>query len=176
MSAGSASRVAALASYRLISSRSVSSDSNRSSWLCSSSADRPAAGSIWSLVPNSTSAAILIVVSGVRSSCETSETNWRCTWDRSSSSCSFSCRLAAISLNEVASAASSSVPRTSIRSFRCPADSRHAPCAACRTGTTTHRVTSQEMAASRNTAAIPTSSIVRWMDAIVCCSAVSGKK
>ncbi len=32
-----------MASYRLISSRSVSSDSNRSSWLCSSSADRPAA-------------------------------------------------------------------------------------------------------------------------------------
>ena len=39
-STGSASRVAALASYRLISSRSVSSDSNRSSWLWSSSADR----------------------------------------------------------------------------------------------------------------------------------------
>ncbi|OLT33772.1 hypothetical protein BJF79_07645 [Actinomadura sp. CNU-125] len=45
MSSDSASRVAAPASCRLISSRSPSRASNRSSWLCSSSAERPTAAS-----------------------------------------------------------------------------------------------------------------------------------
>ena len=44
-STGSASSTAAPASKRLISSRSASSDSNRSSWVCSSSAERAVAGS-----------------------------------------------------------------------------------------------------------------------------------
>ncbi len=116
----SASKVAAPASYLLISSRSTSSDSNRSSWLCSSSADRAAAWSRSSRDSNSRSAAILMVASGVRSSCDTSETNCRCTLDSSSSSRSWRCRLAAISLNEVASAARSSTPSTRMRSVQVP--------------------------------------------------------
>ena len=129
-----------------------------------------------SFTPNNTSDAILMVVSGVRSSCETSDTNWRCTCDRSSSSASFSCRLAAISLNDLASAASSSMPRTSIRSLSAPAASFRAPWEASRTGITTQRVTSQAMAASKNTTATPTSNRVRCMLAMLCCSATRGKK
>ena len=151
MSTSSASRVAAPASNLLISSRSTSSDSNRSSWLCSSSTDRPPAASSSARASKSRSAAILMVDSGVRSSCETSETNCRCTLDSSSSSRSLPCRLAAISLNDVASAARSSTPCTCIRSPRCPADTRWAAWAACRTGSTTHRVTSDAIAASSTT-------------------------
>src|SRR6202044_3518695 len=108
---------------------------------------------------NSKSAAILMVASGVRSSCDTSETNCRWTLDSSSSSRSLPCRLDAISLNEVASAARSSTPSTRMRSSRCPADSRWAAWAACRTGSTTQRVTSDAIAASstaRDCPSLPT--------------------
>ena len=85
MSVGSTSSTAAPASNRLISSRSVSSASNRSSSSCSSSADRATAGSKSERESWMRSPAIRIVVSGVRSSCETSETNRCCTRERSSS-------------------------------------------------------------------------------------------
>ena len=81
-----------------------------------------------------------------------------------------------MSLKDVASAARSSVPRTCIRSSRWPVDSRWAPCAACRTGTTTHRVTSEAIAASRKTSARPTTMMVRWTSARVCCSWLSGNR
>ncbi len=75
---GSVVSVTEPASYRLISSRSASSRSNRSVCVCSSSTVRdvgPGKSSRW---PYSTSPASRIVVSGVRSSCETSETNRCC--------------------------------------------------------------------------------------------------
>ena len=173
-STSSASRVAAPASNRLISSRSTSSDSNRSSWLCSSSTDRPAAASSSARTSKSRSAAILMVDSGVLSSCDTSETNCRCTLDRSSSSRSLPCRLAAISLNDVARAARSSTPCTCIRSPRCPADTRWAASAACRTGSTTHRVTSEAIAASSTMTARATPTRTRCTSIKVACCWVNG--
>src|SRR5215472_14002906 len=175
-STSSASRVAAFASYLLISSKSTSRDSNLPSWLSSNSAERRVCGSSSSLASNSRSAAILMVVRGVRSSCDTSETNCRCTCDKSSSSPIFSWRLAAISLNDLASAATSSLPRTASRSPRLPVDSSCAPWAARATGTTTHLVSSQAMPASRNNSAMPTRTSVRstWSSSI--CTWVSGKK
>ena len=95
-SVGSVSRTAAPASYRLISSRSASSASNRSSWVCRISALRSIAGSNSARASCRTSAAIRTVVSGVRSSCETSETKRRCTRERSSSWRICRCRLVAI--------------------------------------------------------------------------------
>ena len=91
----------------------------------------------------STSPAIRTVVSGVRSSCETSETKRRCTRVSSSSWRIWRCRLVAIWLNDVASRARSSSPRTRSRSSSCPAASRSATRRASRTGVTTCRVTSQ---------------------------------
>ncbi len=79
-----------------------------------------------------------------------------------------------MSLNEVASAARSSAPPTTIRSSSLPADSRCAARAACRTGSTTHRVTSEAIAASSATSAIPTPMSVVWTSCRVCCSSVSG--
>ncbi len=64
----------------------MSSSSKRSSSADSSSVLRAASGSKSSRCPYRTSAAIRTVVSGVRSSWETSETNCCCTWERSSSS------------------------------------------------------------------------------------------
>ena len=150
-SVGSASSSAAPASYRLISSRSASSASNRSSWACRISALRSTAGSNPFRASCRTSAAIRTVVSGVRSSCDTSETNRRCTRDRSSSWRIWRCRLVAIRLNDAASRARSSSPRTRIRSSSRPAESRSAIRAAIRTGVTTCRVTSQAMPPTRST-------------------------
>ena len=83
------------------------------------------------------SAAIRMVVSGVRSSCETSETNRCWTRDSPSSWRIWVCRLSAISLNDFASRARSSSPRARIRSLSRPEDSRSATTAARRTGLTT---------------------------------------
>ncbi len=73
------------ASSRLISSRSPSSASNRSSSSTSSSVERDSPLGNCSRDACSTSAAIRTVVSGVRSSCETSEVNRRCSSPNSSS-------------------------------------------------------------------------------------------
>ena len=88
-----------------------------------------------------TSTAIRIVVSGVRSSCETSETNRCCTAESPSSWRIWCWRLSAIPLKEVASRARSSSPRAGIRSLSRPAESRWATSLARRTGATTCRVT-----------------------------------
>ncbi len=69
---------------RLISNRSLSSDSKRSSWAWSNSADRATSGLKSARASCSTSEAIRTVVSGVRSSWDTSETKRR--WRRESSS------------------------------------------------------------------------------------------
>ncbi len=152
ISAGSASRIAAPASKRLISSRSASRDSNRSSWFCSSSAERSAAGSPKSSRDSySRSAAIRTVVSGVRSSCETSETKRRWTRESSSSWRIWVCRADPIRLKDSASRAMSSVPETFIRSSSRPSASRSEISAAMRTGVTTCRTTSQEIAPSSST-------------------------
>jgi hypothetical protein len=92
------------------------------------------------------SAAMRTVVSGVRSSCETSATNRRCTRDSSSSSPIFCWRLPAMRLNVCASRACSSSPRTVIRSANSPAANRSATRAASRTGETTWRVMSHTAA------------------------------
>ena len=112
---------------------------------------------------NSTSAAILIVVSGVRSSCETSETNCRCTWDRSSS-CAHLVLQAGRHLVERRGQRGQLVLAADLHPLveAARSASRWRAGAACRTGITTHRVTSQAIAASRNTSASPTSSSVRW--------------
>ena len=102
-----------------------------------------------------TSAAMRIVVSGVRSSCDTSETKRCCTRDSSSSWRIWRARLTAIALNDVARRARSSVPLTFMRSDRLPSASRAAVCEAARTGTTTWRVTSQATNASSRTSRIP---------------------
>ena len=81
-----------------------------------------------------------------------------------------------MSLNDVASAPRSSLPPTAIRSPRWPADSRCAARAACLTGTTTHRVTSEAIAASSATSAIPAPISVVCTICSVCCSLSSGKK
>ena len=87
------------------------------------------------------SPAIRIVVSGVRSSWDTSETN-RC-WNLDKFSIWAICcwMLAAISLNDVASVAMSSSPLAIIRSPNAPAANRWATSAAPRAGATTRRVT-----------------------------------
>ena len=112
------------------SARSTGSKSSRASWM--------------------TSAAIRTVVSGVRSSCETSETNRRCIRDSSSSCWIFSWRFCAILLKASPSRAMSSSPLTFIRSWSRPADSRSAIPAAIRTGVTTCRATSQAIAAEQH--------------------------
>ncbi len=176
MSTESMSSVAAPASYRLISSRSASIDSKRSSWFCMSSAERAAAGSKSSRLSYSRSAAMRTVVSGVRSSWETSDTNCRWTWESSSNWWIFSARLEAISLKEVARRARSSSPRTFSRSDSLPAARRSAAWRVSRTGVTTCRVTSEATAASRSTSVTPTTISHRWTMVRVYTSSVSGKK
>ena len=95
---GSTSSAAAPASKRLISSRSASSASNRSSSPASSSAERATEGSKPTRDSWMRSTAIRIVVSGVRSSCETSETNRCCTADSPSSWRIWDWRLSAIAV------------------------------------------------------------------------------
>ncbi len=84
-SVASTSSAAAPASKRLISSKSDNSDSNRSTSLCNSSAERETDGSKSCRDSWIRSPAIRIVVNGVRSSWDTSETNRCCTRERSSS-------------------------------------------------------------------------------------------
>ena len=143
-STSSISSTAAPASKRLISSRSTSSAlepvelglqqlRGAGRW-----PGRSRARASWS-----TSPAIRTVVSGVRSSWETSATNRRCTRDSSSSCRIWRCRLVAIWLKDVASRARSSSPETRSRSCSWPAASRSATRRAIRTGVTTCRVTSQ---------------------------------
>ena len=175
-STSSRCRTAAPASNRLISSRSVSSSSNRSSSFCSSSADRAVAGSKRSRASCRTSPAIRTVVSGVRSSWETSETKRRCAADMSSSLRICRCRLVAIWLNDSASRAMSSSPRTCIRSSSRPDASRSATRRASRTGVTTCRVTSQDRAATSTSSRAPLVSSARWTRSRVRCSAVIGNR
>ena len=101
------------------------------------------------------SAAIRIVVSGVRSSCETSETKRCCTRDRSSS-CRICRSQAGGHLVEArASRARSSSPRTRIRSSRRPGgELARRSAAACDRATTT-RVTSQATTPTSRTSARP---------------------
>ena len=90
----------------------------------------------------STSPAIRTVVSGVRSSWETSETNVRCTRESSTSWRICDCSASAIWLNDIASRAMSSSPETCIRSSSRPDAIRSATRRASRTGVITCRVTS----------------------------------
>ena len=175
MSMGSALSSAIPASYRLISSRSASSDSNRSSSSTISSVALARCGGKSSRPACSTSAAIRTVVSGVRSSCETSEVNRRCSLPNSSS-CRICTRIAsAIPLNELASVVSSIGPLTGIRSARSPAASLRALDAARRTGRTTCEATSAEISVSARASTMPPTSRVRWTTCTVPCSPASGK-
>ncbi len=140
-SVASRSSAAAPASNRLISSRSVRSASNRSISACSSSAVRATCGAKSPRESCSSSPAIRMVVSGVRSSWETSELKRCWTRERFSSWRIWRCRLSAMPLNAAASRAMSSSPRAVIRSLSRPEESRSATSAARRTGSTTTRVT-----------------------------------
>src|SRR5690606_5486740 len=106
------------ASSREISSRSASRASKRSSSSTSSSVERDRPGGNSSREACSTSAAIRTVVSGVRSSWETSEVNRRCSCPNSSSWVICCLRLSAISLNDSASLATSSSTITDRKSTR----------------------------------------------------------
>ena len=77
------------------------------------------------------------VVSGVRSSCDTSDVNWRCRSPYSSSWRICSDSDSAILLKLTAKRAISSSPSTAIRSRRCPAANRSAIRDADRTGAVT---------------------------------------
>ncbi len=123
-----------------------------------------------------TSAAIRTVVSGVRSSCETSETNRRCIRDSSSSCWILSCRFWAILLKASPSRAMSSSPVTFIRSWRRPAESRSAIPAAIRTGVTTWRTMSQAIAPSSTTTKSPAVARVPLTRARESSSCDSGKR
>ena len=165
---GSVVSVTEPASYRLISSRSASSRSNRSVCVCSSSTVRdvgPGKSSRW---PYSTSPASRIVVSGVRSSCDTSETNRCCMTDSSASSRMRACRLSAMPLKDAASVASSSSPLSGIRTPRSPAARRRLVAAVARIGSMTPRTTTSVMALSRASSAAAPTTPVTCMNASVC--------
>ncbi len=118
-----------------------------------------------------TSAAIRTVVSGVRSSCDTSETNRRCIRDSSSNCWILPCKFCAILLKDSPRRAMSSSPVTFIRSWRMPAASRSEIPAAIRTGVTTCRTTSQAMAPSStttNTPAVASVVVTRLSDFASC--------
>ncbi len=115
-----------------------------------------------------------IVVSGVRSSCETSETNRCCTADSPSSWRIWDCRLSAMPLNDVARRARSSSPRTGIRSLSLPADRRWATPLARRTGVTTWRVTTQATAPTRMVRMMPATTKALPMRSIVATSCSIG--
>ena len=114
------------------------------------------------------SAASRIVVSGVRSSCETSETKRCCTSDRSASSLIWDSMLSAIALNDRPSVASSSSPRTGRRTVSSPAASRALVSAASAIGVVTERRTNQAIPPIRMTSPIPTTHSVTWMNPRVC--------
>ncbi|CNL11792.1 Uncharacterised protein [Mycobacterium tuberculosis] len=101
------------------------------------------------------SAASRIVVSGVLSSCETSDTKRCCTIESSPSSLICASMLSAIALKERPRVASSSSPCTSSRTPRSPAASRALVSAAWTIGVDTVRSTIQEMAATMATSPMP---------------------
>src|SRR6476469_1351423 len=86
------------------------------------------------------------VVSGVRSSWDTSDTNRCCICESVASLVICSCRLAAMWLNEAPRRATSSSPLTTMRSCSWPAASFSDTTAAWLTGLTTLRVTYQAIA------------------------------
>ncbi|CAB4936278.1 unannotated protein [freshwater metagenome] len=172
----SASSTAAPASKREISSRSTRSDSNRSNCACSNSAARAVGASKLARSSNITSAAMRIVVSGVRNSCETSDTNRCCTRDNPSSCLIWRCKLAAMSLNEAASCARSSSPLTRTRSDKKPSENRLAVWAAARTGATTCLVTNQATNARSPTSRTPVATTAPRTRSRVCCSCTSGNR
>jgi hypothetical protein len=124
----------------------------------SSSAERAVCGSNRSRAWNSTLLAICTVVSGVRSSCETSDTNRCCSRDRFSSRRIWLCKLAAIWLNDVLRRAMSSSPLTCMRCSRLPDAYRSAIRRASRTGFSTWRDTSHATPPTISTIARPPSS------------------
>ena len=172
----SSSRTAAPASNRLISSRSASRFSNLSSSSCNSSAARAVTGSKLARASCSTSPAIRTVVSGVRSSWETSETKVRCTRESSTSLRICDCSASAIWLNEVARRAMSSSPETCIRSSSRPDAIRSATRRASRTGVITCRVTSSATPATSRSSSTPAVSSTRRRSSSVCCSSSIGKR
>ena len=93
------------------------------------------------------------VVSGVRNSCDTSDTNCCCTVDSSSSSVILRSSSPAMRFIERARLARSSVPTTAMRSSRWPAANRSAASRAARMGRSTCS------AISHTTATTPTSTI-----------------
>ncbi len=121
------------------------------------------------------SAAIRTVVSGVRSSWLTSEVKRRCRLPNSSSWVIWRCRLSAMSLNDTASRAMSSSPRTGIRSERWPSAKRSAIRDAERTGSTTCRETSSAIPASSTSSTRPPVAMVPRTRVIVLSSLLSGK-
>ena len=162
------------ASWRETSSRSVSRLSKRSSSDSSSSTARLVGASRSSAESEMMSAAIRTVVSGVRSSWETSEVNRFCRSPNSSSWVIWSDRLWAMSLNAMARRATSSSPRMTIRSLRWPLAKRWAIEAACRTGSTTCRATIHAIAADSTMIARPAVATIPRMMPRVCSSAMSG--
>ena len=80
-----------------------------------------------------------------------------------------------MSLNDTASRAMSSSPRTGIRSDRCPSANRSAIRDADRTGTTTWRETSSAIPASSTSSTAPPVIIVPRTSWMVACSFFSGK-
>ena len=80
-----------------------------------------------------------------------------------------------MSLNDTASRAMSSSPRTGMRSDRWPSAKRSAIRDADRTGTTTWRETSSAMPASRSSSTTPPVAIVLRTRVMVACSLASGK-
>ena len=120
------------------------------------------------------SAAMRTVVSGVRSSWDTSEVNWRC---KLPYSCSWWICLendSAIELKLMARRAISSSPSTTIRSLRWPEANRSAMRLAERTGMVTCCVRSHMMPTSRTTSTTPPNAAIPRMSASVDSSAVSG--
>ena len=79
-----------------------------------------------------------------------------------------------MSLNDTASRAMSSSPRTGMRSVRCPSANRSAIREAERTGCTTCRATSSAIAASSTSSTTPPVNIVPRTSAIVLSSLDSG--
>jgi len=134
MSTLSSERTATSASKRLTSRRSERRFSNLSICPKSNSELRAITGSKFSRDAWITSAAIRIVVNGVRNSWETSETKRCCTRERFSNRLIWRSRVSAISLNAEPRRATSSWPLTSIRWRRSPDVSCSATSAACFTG------------------------------------------
>ena len=140
----SSSALTAPASYLEISRRSFSNTSNRTICPWSNSADLRRVGSSVSLASNNKSPASLIVVSGVRSSCETSDTNLCCIFETLASLVICRCKLSAILLKERAREAITSSPFSSSRTSSAPSAISSETSAAIFTGRTSQLVTTKE--------------------------------